>query len=306
MSKAPLLVTVPTMSDMVRARLQGRVEMAAVPRAADLIDWLRENGDAVRAAIVAGNERWDDEVFALMPNLKLLATFGGGAEGVDMAAAAKRGIAVSSASLHAAEVANFTLALMLAAWWRIPEADRWTREGHWTAKERFPSLRSITSIKVGVVGLGHIGKAFAERAEALGCAVAWWGRTPRPEMRWPFHASLVELAKASDVLAVTIRANEDTRKLINREVIDALGPEGLLINVARGFVVDEDALIVALRDGRLGQAALDVFDPEPTSAERWADVPNTLLAPHIGGATTDALDLLADDAVRRVMRVLAD
>src|SRR5690606_12743223 len=133
--------------------------------------------------------------------------------------------------------------------------------------------------RLGVVGLGAIGESVARRAEALRMDVSWWGPREK-DARWPRANSLLELARNSDVLVVACRADEDNRGLISAEVIDALGPQGLLVNVARGQLVDEGALIAALRSGRLGQAALDVFAEEPTDAARWADVPNTVLTPH--------------------------
>ena len=138
---------------------------------------------------------------------------------------------------------------------------------------------------LGVVGLGHIGRAVAKRAEAFRMAVNWWG--PRPhDAEWPRAESLLALAKASDILVVACKADESNRGLISREILEALGPDGLLVNVSRGQVVDEDALIAALKSGALGQAALDVFVEEPTDPARWADVPNLVLTPHTAGATT--------------------
>ncbi len=177
------------------------------------------------------------------------------------------------------------------------------RAGAWTADSRLitPSLRGQ---KVGVVGLGAIGEAFATRAEALRMAVRWWG--PREKAAsWPKAASLVELARDSDILVVACRADESTRGLISREVMEALGPQGLLVNVARGQLVDEDELIAALNDGRLGQAALDVYENEPTESTRWTDVPNTVLTPHTGGATTEAVQGMLMLLVQNLQAVFA-
>jgi lactate dehydrogenase-like 2-hydroxyacid dehydrogenase len=185
------------------------------------------------------------------------------------------------------DVADHAIGLILAARRQIAAGDRALRAGGWTPETKTitPSLKGQ---RVGVVGLGAIGEAVARRAEALRMAVAWWG--PREKAApWPRAGSLVELARDSDILVVACRADESNRGLISREVIEALGPSGLLVNVARGQLVDEAAAIDALRDGRLGQAALDVFEDEPTDAARWADVPNTVLTPHTGGATTEAV-----------------
>ncbi len=148
--------------------------------------------------------------------------------------------------------------------------------------------RSLAGRALGIVGLGEIGAASARRAEAFGLTVSWWGPRDKPEAPWPRAESLLALAESSDILLVACRASEQTRGLVSREIIEAVGPRGLLVNVSRGQLVDEDALIAALREGRLGMAALDVYAEEPTPAERWADVPNAVLTPHIGGATTGA------------------
>jgi lactate dehydrogenase-like 2-hydroxyacid dehydrogenase len=135
-------------------------------------------------------------------------------------------------------------------------------------------------------------------------AVRWWGPREK-DSPWPRAATLLELARDSDILVVACKADESNRGLISREVIEALGPQGLLVNVARGQLVDEDALIAALKDGRLGQAALDVFEEEPTDAARWADVPNTVLTPHTGGATTEAVQGMLMLLVQNLRAALA-
>ncbi|MFN7111835.1 MAG: NAD(P)-dependent oxidoreductase, partial [Brevundimonas sp.] len=158
------------------------------------------------------------------------------------------------------------------------------RAGGWTAETR-TITPSIGGHKLGVVGLGAIGKAVAARAGGFRMDVSWWG--PRPhDAEWPRADSLLALAKASDILIVACKADETNRGLISREVLEALGPDGLLVNVSRGQVIDEDALIAALKSGALGQAALDVFLDEPTDPNRWSDVPNIVLTPHTAGATT--------------------
>jgi phosphoglycerate dehydrogenase-like enzyme len=155
-----------------------------------------------------------------------------------------------------------------------------------------------------VVGLGHIGAAVARRAEAMRLSVRWWGPREK-EAPWPRAASVLELAKASDILVVAARPDPSNRGLISAEVIEAVGPQGLIVNVARGSLIDEPALVAALKDGRLWRAALDVFAQEPTPAERWADVPGAVLAPHTGGSSTEAIPLMVAQAIDNVQRFLA-
>jgi lactate dehydrogenase-like 2-hydroxyacid dehydrogenase len=239
----------------------------------------------IRVMVVAGEYPLDKALIEQLPNLSLIACFTSGYDGIDIEWCRARGLPVTHApGVNHEDVADHALGLILAARRQIASGDRQVRTGEWTIETRNITA-SIGGQKLGVVGLGHIGKAVASRAEAFRMAVSWWG--PRPhEAQWPRAESLLALAKASDVLVVACKADETNRGLISREILDALGPDGLLVNVSRGQVVDEDALIAALKSGALGQAALDVFIEEPTDPTRWADVPNTVLTPHTGGATT--------------------
>jgi lactate dehydrogenase-like 2-hydroxyacid dehydrogenase len=147
--------------------------------------------------------------------------------------------------------------------------------------------------RLGIVGMGAIGVAIAERAAAMKMRISWWGPRDKPGLPWPRASTLDALAGDSDILVVAARADESNRGLIAAAILDRLGPDGLLVNVARGQLVDETALIRALKEGRLGGAALDVFDPEPTDPARWADVPSVVLTPHTGGATHEAVARMA-------------
>lgn len=239
----------------------------------------------IRVMVVAGEYPLDKALIEQLPNLSLIACFTSGYDGIDIEWCRARGLPVTHApGVNHEDVADHALGLILAARRQIASGDRQVRSGEWTIETRNITA-SLGGQKLGVIGLGHIGKAVASRAEAFRMAVSWWG--PRPhEAQWPRAESLLALAKASDVLVVACKADETNRGLISREILDALGPDGLLVNVSRGQVVDEDALIAALKSGALGQAALDVFIDEPTDPARWADVPNTVLTPHTGGATT--------------------
>lgn len=248
----------------------------------------REAEHDIQALVVAGEFPLDKHLVESLPNLRLIACFTSGYDGIDTGWCRTRGLAVTHApGVNHEDVADHAIGLVIAARRRIVAGDQTLRAGGWTADSKLitPSLKGQ---RLGVVGLGAIGEAVARRGEALRMAVRWWG--PREKAAaWPRADSLLALARDSDVLVVACRADDSNIGLISREVIEALGPEGLLVNVARGQLVDEDALIAALKDGRLGQAALDVFEDEPTGAARWAGVPNTVLTPHTGGATTEAV-----------------
>ncbi|VXB38538.1 2-hydroxyacid dehydrogenase [Brevundimonas sp. G8] len=239
----------------------------------------------IRVMVVAGEATLDKALIERLPNLDLLACFTSGYDGIDIDWCRERGLPVTHApGVNHEDVADHALGLILAARRQIASGDRQVRSGGWTAETRTITA-SLGGQKLGIVGLGHIGKAVADRAEAFRMAVSWWG--PRPhDAEWPRAESLEALAKASDILVVACKADETNRGLISRDILDALGPDGLLVNVSRGQVVDEDALIAALKSGALGQAALDVFIEEPTDPNRWSDVPNIVLTPHTAGATT--------------------
>ncbi len=239
----------------------------------------------IRALIVAGEAPLDKGLIERLPALDLIACFTSGYDGIDIDWCRQRGLPVTHApGVNHEDVADHALGLILAARRQIVSGDRQVRSGGWTAETR-SITPSLGGQKLGVVGLGAIGAAVARRAETFRMDVSWWGPRPK-DAEWPRADSLSALAKASDILVVACKADETNRGLISREVLQALGPDGLLVNVARGQLIDEDALIDMLKSGALGQAALDVFMEEPTEPSRWADVPNLVLTPHTAGATT--------------------
>lgn len=250
-----------------------------------------EAADAISAMIVTGEFELDKSLVERLQNLRLIACFGAGYEGIDVPWCRARNIAVTHApEINHEDVADHALGLILAARRRILEGDQHIRAGDWTPESRLltPSLAGQT---LGIVGLGAIGQALAVRAQALRMKIQWWG--PRSKIT-PFHRadSLIDLARASDILVVACRADETNRGMISAQVLEALGPSGLLVNIARGQIVDEAALIEALKSGRLGGAALDVFETEPTDASRWSGVPHTVLTPHTAGATTESVQAM--------------
>jgi hydroxypyruvate reductase len=246
-----------------------------------------------RAMVAAGEFAIAPELVDEMPKLGLIACFTVGYDGIDVPWARARGIEVGHAQdANDEDVADHAIGLIIGHRRRIVSGDRVLRAGEWHAHDK-PLSRSLGGATLGVVGLGSIGIAVARRAEAMRMKVRWWGPNPKPDAEWPRAETLVELARQSDILLVAARAHGGNVGLISAEVIEALGPDGLLVNVARGQLVDEDALIAALKDGRLGGAALDVYTTEPTPAARWADVPNTVLTPHTAGATDVSVQKMA-------------
>ncbi len=222
-----------------------------------------------------------------LPKLEIISCFGVGVDGIDLAAARERGIPVTNTPcILVEECADLAIGMMLASARQIVVADRYVRSGEWL-KGPIRLGRSVGGKTLGVLGLGGIGRAIADRAKAFRMNVIWHGPRPKPGVPYEYVAKLVEMARRSDFLMVACKGGEATRGLISAAVIDALGPEGTLINIARGSVVDEPALIERLRDGRLGYAALDVFENLPRIASEFLELPNVLLQPHHGSATVE-------------------
>ncbi|MFZ4072160.1 MAG: 2-hydroxyacid dehydrogenase [Caulobacterales bacterium] len=246
-------------------------------------------GQRIEAAVGIGSIGVPAEVYEL-PKLKLIACFGVGYDGIDLPRARARRIAITNCpNINHGDVADVAIGLILSCTRNIAAGDRVVRAGAWTGPVTFPPPRRLRGQRLGIVGLGAIGLALADRARAFGLTIAWTGPRAKPNAPYPFVADLLTLARDSDILALTLRPDPGTQAMVNAAVLDALGPDGLLINVARGSVVDEDALIAALKSGRLGGAGLDVFAQEPTPAARWADVSNVTLTPHVAGATRESI-----------------
>jgi lactate dehydrogenase-like 2-hydroxyacid dehydrogenase len=240
----------------------------------------------IRAIAGSGESKVPRDLIARLPALEIISVFGVGYDGVDVAAARERGIAVThTPNVLNDEVADLALGLVLAVARRIPQADRYVREGHWRSKGPAPLARKVSGARLGIVGLGRIGLAIAQRAEAFGMSIAYTSRRPRADVSYAYHPSAEALAKAVDFLVVITPGGAATHKLIDAKVLDALGPEGYLVNVARGSVVDEAALVEALRAKRIAGAGLDVFEAEPNVPEALLALDNVVVTPHIGSAT---------------------
>jgi lactate dehydrogenase-like 2-hydroxyacid dehydrogenase len=259
----------------------------------------------VRCLLHSGDAPLTKDFLQGLPNLGLIAVVSAGYESVDVAWCRSRGVEVSyGGGVNADDVADHAMGLLLAGARDMHEHDRAIREGRWRMEDRLAPQPSLTGRKLGIVGLGHIGKAIARRAEAFKLEVSWWGPRPK-DAPWPMAGSLLALAEESDILMVACPGGPETQGLVSREVIAAVGAEGMIVNVSRGSVIDEDALIAALRSGGLRRAALDVFQEEPTPAARWADVPHTLLTPHRAGGTTEGVPNMMRLAIENIRLFLA-
>lgn len=242
--------------------------------------------DRVRGIATTGTVGAKAELIEALPKLEIIACFGVGYDGVDVDAARRRDVIVTNTPDVLTDcVADLTLSLLLAVARRICAADRYVRAGRWL-KGPLPLASKVGGKLCGIVGLGRIGTAVARRLQAFGLNIAYHGPRPK-DVPYHYYASLVELARDADFLVLTMPGGPETHHLIDGAVIDALGPEGTLINVARGSVIDEAALVEALRAGRLGAAGLDVYEQEPQVPDALLTMDNVVLLPHIGSATRE-------------------
>lgn len=240
---------------------------------------------AARVTAVASSGGIKAATIAKLPQLKVIAHFGVGYDSVDVAAARARKIAITNTpDVLTEEVADLAMGLLIATVRRIPQGDRYVREGKWL-RGAMPLTGSLQGRALGIIGMGRIGRAIARRAEAFGLGIAYQGPTRKADLTWPYFADPIELARMADLLIVACPGGEATRRLVNRAVIEALGPNGVLVNISRGSVVDEPALIEALSSDRLGAAGLDVFADEPRVPEALIALDNVVLQPHVGSAT---------------------
>jgi lactate dehydrogenase-like 2-hydroxyacid dehydrogenase len=261
---------------------------------------------SVRVIVATGVDPLGPEEMDALPNLGLILTVGAGFDGVDLPAAQARGIRLLTGSgANSEDVADTTIGLFLAATRQIVENDGRVRHGSWRMGDLRP-VRSVGAMKVGILGLGAIGRAVGARLVPFRCEIAWTGPNPKPDVSWRYVPDLLDLATESDALLVAAPLNPQTAGIVSAEVIDALGPQGVLVNVGRGGLVDEDALIAALREGRLGAAALDVFRQEPTPSDRWRGVPNLVLSPHTAGVTHQSMQAMFGLAVQRALDFVAE
>jgi lactate dehydrogenase-like 2-hydroxyacid dehydrogenase len=248
----------------------------------------------IRAIAASGESKVPRELIAQLPALEIVSVFGVGYDGIDVAAARERGIAVThTPNVLNDEVADLAMALVLAVSRRLVEADRYVRTGAW-AKGPMPLARKVSGARMGIVGLGRIGNAIARRAEAFGMSIAYTARAEKADAPYPYFATAEALAREVDFLVVITPGGAATRKLIDAKVLAALGKKGYLVNVARGSVVDEPALVEALRAGTIAGAGLDVFENEPNVPAELLALDNVVLTPHVGSATWQTRQAMAD------------
>lgn len=283
----PLVLQIGPLTERFNRELATRYAVTPLWQQADPVAFLRERGGQFELLVTSARFGCSAEQLAQLPNLKAICSFGVGYDALAVQAARERGIVLSTTPDVLNDcVADLAMGLIIDTARRMSESDRFVRAGNW-ADGVFPLARKVSGKRLGIVGLGRIGEAVVQRASGFAMAVRYHNRKPLIDSPYEYVAQLIELARWADFLVLTCPGGAATRHLINREVLEALGPDGILINVARGSVVDEAALVAALQSGALGGAGLDVYAAEPAVPPALRELDNVVLLPHIGSASEE-------------------
>ena len=294
MSRA-VLVLVEAVNDYLPLLEQAGFELIRAPTPASRAEAIAAHGERIDAVLTRGPLGLYAAEIAALPRLKIICVIGAGYEHVDLQAASNRSISVTNgAGANAPTVADHAMALLLALVRGIPQADASIRRGEWLK----PMCPTLEGKRLGIVGLGAVGLAIARRAaNGFDMSVSYHNRRPRPDVPYTYRASARELAAAVDFLIVAAPGGDATHHLVDHRVLEALGPQGYLINIGRASVVDTAALVAALTEGRIAGAGLDVFDEEPRVPDALKRLSNVVLTPHIAGQSPQA----AQDTVQLVV-----
>ena len=285
--------------------LAARYEIPELPDGARRAEFLAQHAADIRVVLTNGHPGVDADTIAALPNLKVIVNNGAGVDSIDLEAAKRRGIGVSNTpDVLSDTVADTALGLILMTLRRFGAADRYVRAGRWAREGPFPYARDLSGLQVGILGMGRIGSAIATRLLGFDCAIAYHNRHRIEASPYRYAESPVELAESVDVLVVATTGDHKTRKLVDRAVLEALGPEGYLINIARGSVVDQDALVELVVGGGLAGAGLDVFVDEPNVPAELFNMDNVVLFPHVGSATARTRRAMALLAIANLDRYL--
>ncbi len=273
----------------VMERLAAEFDLRLLVEGEDEAAFLRANRDRARAIAIASGSRFraSDTVMAALPKLEIIATGSVGLDRIDLAAAKARGVAVTNTpDVLTEDVADLGIALYLAVVHSLVRRHRALAAGQTDAEPALPPAR-VRGATMGIVGLGRIGLAVARRAEALGMRIAYHGPRAKSGVPYEYHADLAAMAAACHCLMVTCPGGQATRGLVSARVLEAVGPAGIVVNISRGSVIDEDALVAGLAAGRIGGAGIDVFVAEPQVPARLLGLDNVVLQPHVGSATVE-------------------
>ncbi|KAA0059308.1 hydroxyphenylpyruvate reductase [Cucumis melo var. makuwa] len=249
--------------------------------------FLTEHCNSIRAVVGNASVGADATLIDALPKLEIVSSFSVGLDKIDLKKCKEKGIRVTNTpDVLTEDVADLAIGLIIAVLRRLCECDRYIRSGKWKIGN-YKLTTKFSGKSVGIIGLGRIGLAIAKRAEAFNCRISYYSRTKKEDSKYKYYSNLLELASNSDILIIACALTKQTRHIVNREVIDALGPKGVLINIGRGSHVDEPELVSALVEGRLGGAGIDVFENEPEVPQELFALENVVLVPHIGNGTVE-------------------
>lgn len=299
-----VLMTAPTMPLIVEG-VDKAFRLHKLWEAKDPKAKLAELAPIIRGIALGGHTAVNDAFLSQFPKLEIISSMGVGYDHVDGAAAAKHGVIVThTPGVLDEEVADTCLGLILCAIRELPQSERYLRAGKWLQKS-YPLTSTLRGRTAGILGLGRIGKAVARRLEAFGVEVCYHGRNEQPGVGYVYYPTLLELARNVDLLICIAPGGADTKHLVNRQVLEALGHDGVLINVGRGSVVDERALIDALKNKTILTAGLDVFEDEPRVPQELIDIENVVLFPHVGSASVHTRNAMAQLVVDNLVDYFA-
>ena len=298
--KPPILMIAPMMPSVMQA-LEADYTVHRLWQASDRQAFVSQVAPSVRAIATNGSVGAGTELIDALPNLELIACYGVGVDAIDLMSAKARGIPVTTTpDVLTADVADMAVALMLATSRRLIRGDRYVRDLEWPAKGEMPLTRRVTGRRAGIVGLGRVGKALAKRLSAFEMQISYTDIAAQPEQPFSFVSSLHELATQSDFLIVTASGGPVSRKMVDAKILAALGSDGILINVSRGSIVDEDDLVAALEAGTLGGAGLDVFQNEPHVPNALFKFENVVLMPHHSSGTIESRSAMGELVVQNI------
>lgn len=280
-----VLVPTPTMP-LIMDGIAERFTLHKLWEQSDPVAFIKANGGKIRAIAGSNKKRMDGAFLSQFPKLEIVGNFGVGYDGVDAAWCGQNKVIVSNTpDVLSDDVADIAMGLLIGAIRELAQSDAYLRRGDWVSKGNYPLTATLRGRRMGILGLGRIGKEVAKRAEAFGITICYHGRSKQADVAYPYYASLVEMASAVDILLSVAPGGASTHHLINAGVLKALGKDGVVVNVGRGTVIDENALIEALNSRTIHAAGLDVFEDEPRVPQGLIDSPYTMLLPHVGSAS---------------------
>jgi lactate dehydrogenase-like 2-hydroxyacid dehydrogenase len=286
--------------------LANRYGALTFPDGGERAAFLHDHAPSITAIVTSGPPGVDGDLMTALPHLGAIVNYGAGYEAIDVDAARRRGIGVSNTpDVLTDTAADTAVGLIISTMRGLCAADRYVRSGRWPVEGEFPLTRDVNGTQVGILGMGRIGSAIAKRLAAFDCAIAYHNRHEVAGSPYRYAASPLELAESVDVLVVSAAGGKGTHQLVSRAVLEALGEDGYLINIARGSVVDQDALVEMLNAGALAGAGLDVYADEPTVPSELRELDNVVLLPHVGSATSRTRSAMTALALRNLDEYLA-